>query len=462
MSPARRRARRALLLAHRRAARRARGRRDRAADRLPRQRPAGRDAGRGGAGLPQPLGRGAARAPRSSPPTTTAGAPPRDLAAAGVEVAALIDARPDAAPPDGALARSSPAAWWSAPAGGSGLRAIRVRHGDREHAAIAADCLAVSGGWNPPLHLDLPPRRAAGLGSARRGLRAGRGSGAGTAASPGRRRATSRPHAASRGGAAWRRRRSPTSGSPRPRASCPRRRTRRCGSRRSGRSGAPGRAWLDFQNDVTVKDVALAARENFRAAEHMKRYTTLGMATDQGKTGSVAGLAVLAELTGRERRRDRHHHLPPALHAGADRGARARAAPARGFAPQRFTAGARRGVAARRAGASRPGSGTGRAGSPRPARRPGGRACDREVGMVRTAVGVCDVTTLGKIDVQGPDAAAFLDRVYANTISTLAVGRVPLRADAARGRLRHGRRHGGAARPRRISSSPPPRRRPAR
>ena len=63
--------------------------------------------------------------------------------------------------------------------------------------------------------------------------------------------------------------------------------------------GGRGRAWLDFQNDVTVKDVALAARENFRSAEHMKRYTTLGMATDQGKVGGVAGLAVLAELTGR-------------------------------------------------------------------------------------------------------------------------------------------------------------------
>ena len=49
-------------------------------------------------------------------------------------------------------------------------------------------------------------------------------------------------------------------------------------------AGAKGRAWLDLQNDVTVKDVALAARENFRSVEHMKRYTTLGMATDQGKT----------------------------------------------------------------------------------------------------------------------------------------------------------------------------------
>ena len=67
-------------------------------------------------------------------------------------------------------------------------------------------------------------------------------------------------------------------------------------------AGGRGRAWLDLQNDVTVKDVALAAREGFRSVEHMKRYTTLGMATDQGKTGGVAGLAVLAELTGRGHR----------------------------------------------------------------------------------------------------------------------------------------------------------------
>ena len=62
---------------------------------------------------------------------------------------------------------------------------------------------------------------------------------------------------------------------------------------------APGRRWIDFQNDVTLKDVALAAREGYVSVEHLKRYTTLGMATDQGKTSSVNGLAALAALTGR-------------------------------------------------------------------------------------------------------------------------------------------------------------------
>ena len=63
-------------------------------------------------------------------------------------------------------------------------------------------------------------------------------------------------------------------------------------------SGAK-RAWLDFQNDVTVKDVKLAHQENFKSVEHLKRYTTLGMATDQGKTSNVGALAVMAELTGK-------------------------------------------------------------------------------------------------------------------------------------------------------------------
>ena len=63
--------------------------------------------------------------------------------------------------------------------------------------------------------------------------------------------------------------------------------------------GGTGRAWLDFQNDVTVKDVKQAAKENFRSVEHMKRYTTQGMATDQGKNSNVNALAILADVTGR-------------------------------------------------------------------------------------------------------------------------------------------------------------------
>ena len=80
-----------------------------------------------------------------------------------------------------------------------------------------------------------------------------------------------------------------------------------------------GKAFVDLQNDVTVKDVALAAREGYVSVEHLKRYTTLGMATDQGKTANVTGLAVLADELGKVDPGCRHHDLPPALSAGQPR-----------------------------------------------------------------------------------------------------------------------------------------------
>ncbi|MEQ9242556.1 sarcosine oxidase subunit alpha family protein [Roseovarius indicus] len=183
-----------------------------------------------------------------------------------------------------------------------------------------------------------------------------------------------------------------------------------------------GRAWLDFQNDVTVKDVKQAATENFRSVEHMKRYTTQGMATDQGKSSNVAALAVLADVTGRAIPETgtttfRPPYVPvsiAALGAGGQ---------GKGFAPQRFTtshaASVERGAPMIEAGLwYRPSY------FPQKGERTWRQSCDREVGMVREHVGVCDVSTLGKIDIQGPDAGAFLDFVYTNMFSTLKVGRV--------------------------------------
>src|SRR3546814_19658080 len=60
------------------------------------------------------------------------------------------------------------------------------------------------------------------------------------------------------------------------------------------------RSWVDFQNDVTAGDVQLASRENFRSVEHLKRYTTLGMASDQGKTSNVTGIQILSNLLGKQ------------------------------------------------------------------------------------------------------------------------------------------------------------------
>lgn len=182
-----------------------------------------------------------------------------------------------------------------------------------------------------------------------------------------------------------------------------------------------GRKWIDYQNDVHVKDIELAARENFRSVEHMKRYTTQGMAPDQGKSSNVVALAVLADVTGRGIPETgtttfRPPFVPVPIAAMGAGGA------GMGFAPQRYATSHDASVSV---------------GAPmiearlwyRPSYFPNEgennwrQSCDREVNMVREAVGVVDVSTLGKIDIQGPDAAALLDFVYANTFSTLKVGR---------------------------------------
>ena len=173
---------------------------------------------------------------------------------------------------------------------------------------------------------------------------------------------------------------------------------------------------------MTTKDIRLAAQENFTSVEHMKRYTTQGMAPDQGKNSNIAALAVLADATGRGiPETGTTTYRPPfvpvslsALGAGA-RG--------NGFAPERLTSSHHAAVAR---GAPMVATGLWYRPSyfPAPGETTWREACDREVGYVRSAVGVADVSTLGKIDIQGPDAAAFLDHVYTNTFSKLKPGRV--------------------------------------
>ncbi|WP_417628597.1 sarcosine oxidase subunit alpha family protein [Pararhodobacter aggregans] len=185
---------------------------------------------------------------------------------------------------------------------------------------------------------------------------------------------------------------------------------------------AGGRAWLDFANDVTTKDVKLAAQEGFRSVEHMKRYTTQGMAPDQGKSSNVAALAVLADATGQGiPETGTTTYRPPFIPVSiAAMGAGGRA---EGFAPRRLlTSDAR----SRAMGAPMIEAGLWYRPSyfPRDGETDWRMACDREVRQVREDVGVADVSTLGKIDVQGADAARFLDFVYTNTMSTLAPGKV--------------------------------------
>ena len=183
-----------------------------------------------------------------------------------------------------------------------------------------------------------------------------------------------------------------------------------------------GRAWLDFQNDVTVKDVTQAAGENFRSVEHMKRYTTQGMATDQGKNSNVAALAVLADVTGRSiPETGTTTFRPPFVPVSI--GAMGAGAADQGFKPRRFLTS--HGASEER-GASQLEVGLWYRAAyfPKQGESNWRQSCDREVMSVRRAVGVCDVSTLGKIDIQGPDAAKLLDFVYTNTFSTLKVGRV--------------------------------------
>ena len=183
-----------------------------------------------------------------------------------------------------------------------------------------------------------------------------------------------------------------------------------------------GRAWLDFQNDVTVKDVQLAAQENMASVEHMKRYTTQGMAPDQGKNSNVGALAVLADATGRGIPETgtttfRPPYMPVSIAAMGAGGQ------GEGFAPRRLMTSD---AVSRKMAAPMVETGLWYRPSyfPIAGETTWQESCDREVAMVRNAVGVCDVSTLGKIDIQGPDAAAFLDLVYTNTFSTLKVGKV--------------------------------------
>ncbi len=341
-----------------------------------------------------------------------------DLAAAGVTVAALIDSRAGVAV-DGPFPVFTEGRI-TGTQGRLGLREVSLSHrGGRR--VIWTDCLAVSGGWNPSVHLTCHlggrpvwrPELAAFIPAkgAVPGLHAAGAANGGFSTA-----------ACLAEGARAAREALGAIGIDAPALNLPEAEDGAVRIEPLWAMPGRGRAWLDFQNDVTVKDVALAARENFSSVELMKRYTTQGMAPDQGKNSNVAALAVLADATGRSIEATgtttfRPPYVPVSI---AAMGAGGRGA---GFAPQRHTtsheASAELGAPMLEAGLwYRPSH------FPRPGDRTWRDACDREVAWVRNAVGVVDVSTLGKIDIQGPGAAALLDLVYVNTFSTLKEGRV--------------------------------------
>ncbi|MBB6486084.1 2Fe-2S iron-sulfur cluster-binding protein [Rhizobium lusitanum] len=182
--------------------------------------------------------------------------------------------------------------------------------------------------------------------------------------------------------------------------------------------GMAGRVWLDLQHDVTVKDIELAARENFVSVEHLKRYTTLGMATDQGKTSNLNGLALMAQLTdraipavGTTTYRPPFTPVPLASLAGMRGGPLMN--PPRRLALENEH---------RAAGANLREYG----GWLRPAwygDMTEDAAIQLEATKARKTVALFDGSPLGKIEVQGPQAAEFVDFVYYNTMSTLKPGR---------------------------------------
>jgi sarcosine oxidase subunit alpha len=343
-----------------------------------------------------------------------------DLTEAGVNVVALIDSR------SGVEANSDVPVYADAQVIGTsgrlGLKEISVRRAEKSHIQrIQVDCLAMSGGWNPSVHLTchmnarpvwneaiaaFVPAKDAVPGLVAAGAAEGVFSTAGCLAA-GNRAAEQVLNDLGKKPAE---------------TDLPQAEDGVYNVSPLWEVTGKGRSWLDFQNDVTTKDVKQAAAENYQSVEHMKRYTTQGMATDQGKNSNVSALAVLADATARSiAETGTTTFRPPfspvsiAAMGGSGQGV--------GFAPERLTtshaASLERGAPMIEAGLwYRPSY------FPALAETTWRQSCDREVDMVRTHVGVTDVSTLGKIDIQGPDAPAFLDFVYTNTFSTLKSGRV--------------------------------------
>ena len=178
--------------------------------------------------------------------------------------------------------------------------------------------------------------------------------------------------------------------------------------------------WLDYQNDVKVSDVQLAAREGFESVEHTKRYTTLGMATDQGKLSNINGLAVLADALNNEIPRVGTTTFRPP-YTPISMGSIAGEARAELFQP--LSKSPIHGWSDQNGADWEP---VGHWRRPYCYQRPGETvpdAVNREVLNTRKSLGLLDASTLGKIIVKGPDAGKFLDMLYTNMMSNLAPGK---------------------------------------
>ncbi len=172
-----------------------------------------------------------------------------------------------------------------------------------------------------------------------------------------------------------------------------------------------GKQFVDLQNDVVAEDVALAARENYRSVEHLKRYTTTGMGTDQGKTSNINALILMGEY-GTTRFRPPFAPVTLGMIAGRRVGARYRPlkrVPAHDWHAAHGALFETFGDWCRPAAYPRTGETL-------------EAAAQREAGTVRKCAGLFDGSPLGKLEVFGPDAARFLDHMYVGTMSTLRIG----------------------------------------
>ncbi len=360
-----------------------------------------------------------------------------DLADAGVAVGAVVDARPD---PTGELTEKTVArgievikgAAVVRAIGGKRLRAVDVMTLDGSAEAVTGsarripcDVVAVSGGWNPAIHLfsqsggkarfandtacfvagsSVQAERSAGASNGAFALpdclAEGFAAGAEAASAAGFKRKS--------------RRKQPTADTVEEAALRPLWVVPATGGKRRSKH------FLDPHNDVSVADVELAQREGYESSELTKRYTTLGMGTDQGKTGNIHGLAVMAGMRGVDipavgTTTFRPPYTPVTFGAFAGRDIGDLYDPVRmtPMHPWHVRAGARF-------------EDVGQWKRPWYFPRPGEtmrEAVDRECLATRNAVGILDASTLGKIDLQGPDASELLNRVYTNAWKQLGVGR---------------------------------------
>lgn len=354
-----------------------------------------------------------------------------DLRAAGIGVAAVVDTRPG---DGGAVARHARAlgvevlagAVVSRTRGRCRVTAIEVAAPGASPRWIPCDAVAMSGGWMPAVQLfaqsrgrlrwdeglaafvpDRSPQAVRAVGACAGAMELDRCLAAGFAAG-----AAAARDAGFGGGA------SPPAPAVVDPAAPADRRPARAGTAPFPREGR--RAFVDFHADVTAADVRLAAAAGFDLVEHLKRFTGAGTGPDQGKTAAINTLALLAEVRDAAVPELGHTTFrPPAVPvtlgalAGRDVGPMldaVRRTPMHGWHEAR-------GAVFENVGQwKRPWY------YPR-ASEVMGQAVAREVRAARTGLALFDASTLGKIDVQGDDAGAFLDRIYTNAMSTLAPGR---------------------------------------